>query len=682
MLALSHLFALLRRAALPALAALPLATAAQVDVPVAQALQRQAARPEMPTLALGKGQLRGQQAVQALGSRLADVAAHYRKSPEQFRALLLNDRRLRLDREGRLFVEEELDAANPAPIGNAAAEPLSGVVDGGLYTLDQTFLLHSRPGAKRTVYLNFKGAVLSNTAWNSNGSSITALPFDIDGVPYTFSTTELQRIQYIWQRVAEDFAPFDVDVTTEPPPADKLTYSGGSDTAYGTTALITSRSGVYSCSCGGVAYVGVFDGADRYKPALVFHDALSGNEKSIAEAISHEVGHNLGLQHDGNASTAYYAGHGSGATGWAPIMGVGYSRPLSQWSKGEYAGANNAQDDVVVMQQNGVTLRADDHGGTTGTATPLQPVAAGGLVTFAAQGIIERPGDLDYFAFTSAPGSVSFTITPAARGPNLDARLELRNAAGVVLASANPAEAINAALTATLAAGGTYYIVVQGTGKGDPLTTGYSSYGSLGHYALAGSAPLAGSVAPTAVLTATPVTGTAPLVVNFSSAGSADADGTISAIDWTFGDGTSASGATASHTYSTAGSYTAQLRVTDNAGLSATRSVTITVNPPVATPQMGVSNIAMLLVSNWTVASVNVKDAHGNPVAGAVVSGAWSNLTASSATATTDATGKANLRSTVATRRGTFVFTVTGITRSGYSYAPALNVETSDSIVY
>ncbi len=51
----------------------------------------------------------------------------------------------------------------------------------------------------------------------------------------------------------------------------------------------------------------------------------NGNEKYTAEAISHEVGHTLGLSHDGRItpSEGYYAGHGSGDTGWAPIMGVG-----------------------------------------------------------------------------------------------------------------------------------------------------------------------------------------------------------------------------------------------------------------------------------------------------------------------------------------------------------------------
>ena len=124
-----------------------------------------------------------------------------------FARMLLRDPRLKLDKRGRLFVEDELEA--PLPASSTPSSP-SSLLNGDLLPLDQTFALHSRAGAKRTIYLNFKGAVLSSTAWNGSGSTITALPFDIDGVPYSFSTAELQRIQYIWQRVAEDYAPFDV----------------------------------------------------------------------------------------------------------------------------------------------------------------------------------------------------------------------------------------------------------------------------------------------------------------------------------------------------------------------------------------------------------------------------------------------------------------------------------------
>ena len=54
---------------------------------------------------------------------------------------------------------------------------------------------------------------------------------------------------------------------------------------------------------------------------------------------------------------------------WAPIMGVGYYKPLVQWSKGEYAGANNTgQNDVAAIAAR-APYRTDDAGGTLATAS-------------------------------------------------------------------------------------------------------------------------------------------------------------------------------------------------------------------------------------------------------------------------------------------------------------------------
>ncbi|MBP7665961.1 MAG: Ig-like domain-containing protein, partial [Burkholderiaceae bacterium] len=240
--------------------------------------------------------------------------------------------------------------------------------------------------------------------------------------------------------------------------------------------------------------------------------------------------------------------------------------------------------------------------------------------------------------------------------------------------------------SATLPANGTYTLSVQGTGKGDPLTTGYSSYGSLGQYAVAVTVYTPGSLPPAAVISASAVRGTAPFTVAYSGAGSSDPDGSVVAWDWSFSEGGTASGASTSRTYTTPGTYTTALRVTDNAGLSASSSVTVTVDAPVVVLPMRVADIAMALVTgrNRTAsatAAVKVVDSNGLPVAGASVGGQWSGLVSRTSTVTTDAAGLARFSSPgTKASSGTFRFAVTGVSRSGYSYAPLTNTETSDSI--
>ena len=563
-----------------ALAAVALALAAPAALAQSEAATPRV-KPAFPAFDL-PDRSQGEQAIARLAGRLPEVAAWYGLTAPQLTKMMREDRTAWLDRKGRVFFQEDVQLPLQTVTSPLTTDPLSP----SLEPYDQTFKLHSRPGAKRTIYLNFVGATLTNTAWNSGGNTITAMPFDLDGVPYSFSNGELERIQYIWKRVAEDYSPFDVDVTTEPPPADRLTRSSSSDDTFGTTVLITNRSGVYSCSCGGVAYLTVFDDVgDFYKPALVFYDALGGgNEKYVADAIAHEAGHNVGLSHDGTSTAGYYTGQGSGATGWAPIMGVGYYQPLVQWSKGEYADANNTQDDYVVMQNTGLPLRADDHGNSIASATAMVSSTANGVTTFTASGVIERPIDADVFSFAAGAGSVTINVSPAPRAPMLDVVATLRNSAGTIIATSNPTDSLPASIAANISTAGTYYVSVDGVGKGDPLTTGYTDYGSVGQYTVSVTTQATTSQPPTAVISATPTSGTAPLTVNFSATGSTDSDGTIVSYAWTFGDGGSQTGGTtAQRPYSTAGSYTASLTVTDNAGLTDTKSVVITVQAQTTT---------------------------------------------------------------------------------------------------
>ncbi|GEM_PF-2771656 len=88
---------------------------------------------------------------------------------------------------------------------------------------------------------------------------------------------------------------------------------------------------------------------------------------------------------------------------------------------------------------------------------------------------------------------------------------------------------------------------------------------------------------PTASASATPTNGTAPLTVSFTGTGTDD--GSITKYEWDFdGNGTydwsSTTGGSTVKTYSSAGTWTANLRVTDNDNLTATALVTITVSSP------------------------------------------------------------------------------------------------------
>jgi glucose/arabinose dehydrogenase len=96
-----------------------------------------------------------------------------------------------------------------------------------------------------------------------------------------------------------------------------------------------------------------------------------------------------------------------------------------------------------------------------------------------------------------------------------------------------------------------------------------------------------GNTPPTAVATAAPTIGTAPLAVQFSSLGTFDPDAQGLTLAWDFGDGTTSNAGEPSHTYLAAGVYDATLTVTEQtspfASDVATVRITVGNEPPIAT---------------------------------------------------------------------------------------------------
>ena len=432
---------------------------------------------------------------------------------------------LQLDDEGNVYYADPPPAGPPPEQpqrrlqGSSAQAPAAPVP---VSPFPASLVFHSRPGSANKLYLDFDGETVVSTVWNLNlaRSAIHATPLDLDNNPATFSDDEQAATKEIWQRVAEDYAPFNIDVTTERPST--LTNTSASRTT-GHVVITNSHEAngnpLDSPDAGGVAYVNKFgisgSGSSNnywyWRPAWVYFDNTSYYAPYIADAVSHEAGHNLGLTHDGNLfgtdapTKEYYYGHGSGDTSWAPIMGAAYDRDVSQWSKGQYYGANNTQDDLAVIASK-LAYRPDDRGNSIAAATPLTlsgatitsttPNSDPGNLVPANKGVLSTNTDVDVFSLQWTGGRINLNVKPSfIAGPfydtsagNLDVLLELRDANGTLLASNNPPTLTNAFVSPALSPG-LYYLYVRNTGVGNPLAVtpdGYTSYGSIGQYFVSG----------------------------------------------------------------------------------------------------------------------------------------------------------------------------------------------------
>lgn len=333
-------------------------------------------------------------------------------------------------------------------------------------------VLNSLPNAPVNIYLDFDGHTESSN-WNG-GNSFTTPAYTVDSDALNYSTEELRRIEEIWYRVSEDFAPFTVNVTTVEPASindyEALRVVIGGDGAW-------SNTGAY-----GLAFLNSFTTGSS-NSVFVF-SAIDTWPKNVAVAASHECGHAFGLYHQSSdASTNDYR---PGDNRLGPIMGTPYAGLRDVWDIGPSFGVGGIQDDMAVMTRPSnqtFNYRKDDFASTTAASVSIP--AVNGVV--AVDGVLETNNDSDYFLIEADAGPLTIDLTtldvnrfyPGLNlnpGTNLDPILRLYSESGTLLVEDDPSTSLNASISTTVQRG-LYYLEV----------TSIDEPGAVGEYSLTGN---------------------------------------------------------------------------------------------------------------------------------------------------------------------------------------------------
>jgi len=183
---------------------------------------------------------------------------------------------------------------------------------------------------------------------------------------------------------------------------------------------------------------------------------------------------------------------------------------------------------------------------------------------------------------------------------------------------------------------------------------------------------------PTAAFVGSPTSGTAPLTVQFTD----QSTGSPASWSWTFGDGGTSSAQNPSHTYTTPGSYSVSLTVSNGDGSdTATRNGYITVNEPGGGGTMHVDAMTVGRKSAGPnrsgICTVVVVDDGGAAVEGASVAVSFDGPNNGTANGITDAAGEVDFTTPkLKNPVGQWCFEVTGVSHGSYSYDAGANVTT------
>ncbi|MEJ2793394.1 pre-peptidase C-terminal domain-containing protein [Iodobacter sp. LRB] len=335
----------------------------------------------------------------------------------------------------------------------------------GPYQNEDVTKLESKPGSPYVFYLN--------TASVMNGST------PLNGVTK-------EQMYRTWQSVADQYSMLNMNITTN-----LAVYNAAKASNVLRTGVINyvnqdGRSNAPVHSFGTTA------AGTLYRNPSAGFDYGYG----IGMTAAHEIGHQMGMQHDHGGKGGEYF-EGIAAFQWGPIMGNywmggSWANQLFTWSKGEYNTATNFEDDLNIMNSGeSVPYATDDNP----SGKPLLLEANGDINPQRNFGQIERNTDSDSFMFSlSSAGTLNARIDPIEYLRMLDVEALVYDSGDKVVARSNLAVNRSAEFNNLILAAGNYRLVIKGGAEGTPQN-GFSNYSSLGYYAIKGS--LLGKVADT-----------------------------------------------------------------------------------------------------------------------------------------------------------------------------------------